>query len=171
MAKKKENVEDLLASMETPKKTTSNGKEKNYLKCGDETKEKVDRLLTITKEVTNLSSEMGKIKAELVDEVAAQREVDVRDRRSGPAIGDGDRGARPEHLAEPAPLRMLNEINRLHRTIRASFAVTPRPGRQRSGVQCATNRFMSSSCSAIDSTSLNCVRQRMRLWFSRCTLK
>ena len=35
----------------------------------------------------------------------------------------------------------------------------------------STNLFISSSCCSMDSTSLNCVRQRSRLWPSRCTLK
>ena len=35
----------------------------------------------------------------------------------------------------------------------------------------STSRFISSSCCSIDSTSLNCARQRSRLCPSRCTLK
>ena len=35
----------------------------------------------------------------------------------------------------------------------------------------STSLFMAPSCRSMDSTSLNCVRQRSRLWLSRCTLK
>ena len=35
----------------------------------------------------------------------------------------------------------------------------------------STSLFMAASCRSMDSTNLNCVRHRSRLWPSRCTLK
>jgi len=108
--------------------------------------------------------------------------------RNVTASNRGSRGAR--HRGQPSLAEGSTLPRQLRRSLlqadfrgRSRFSAAKQEGRCEQSSNCPGRcsptaarqrfhqRFMRSSCSSIDSTSLNCVRQRSRLLTRRCTLK